>query len=299
MRHVAALAASADLISPAAQRWLAEAITGRVLHVFEAAAYLINSEGSILLVARPPLGPGPFTLVLAAPGLDFLETVEVGEDVNVTSGSLTGAHWSVDAATARPWEPRPAWGALRRRGSRPTDALPAVRQAFADRGPRGPFGRVLFGFPARDDLGVEARLQERAREGMAALAAALKTDRYSSLESAAVALAGLGGGFTPAGDDFLMGAMFACWATRPDREAGQIGEMIVRAAAPRTTTASAAWLSAAARGEASWPWHPLVDSLATGEATAVTQAAETILETGHTSGEDALAGFLATVHPAR
>jgi hypothetical protein len=233
--------------------------------------------------------------LLAAPGIDFLETVQVGEEVSVTSGRLVGPYWSIDAATARTWEPRPAWKTLRRRSAHLFEALPAVRQAISDRGPRGPFGEILLGIPAGGAAGVEARLQGRAREGMCALTAALEPGGQWSLESAAGALAGLGGGFTPAGDDFLMGAIFACWATRPDREAGEVGETIIRAAAPRTTTASAAWLRAAARGEASGPWHHLVEALAAGEATATTRATGTILETGHTSGEDALAGFLCTV----
>ena len=56
---------------------------------------------------------------------------------------------------------------------------------------------------------------------------------------------------------------------------------------------SAAWLAAGARGEASSGWHYLVNAIASRSVKEVEAAAYQILPTGHTSGADALAGFLA------
>jgi hypothetical protein len=284
-------------LAPAARRWLAAASEAWVVHTFTDAAYLVDAGGGVLLVTRPPLGPSPFGLLLQSRQLEFTEAMHVGEAVAVSPGRIAGDGWSIDASTARSWKARPRWGSLRRRPSRLRDGIGVIRGALAERGPRGAFGRGLLGMPPADvPEGVEARLQERAKEGAAQLVAALGSG-HGALESAVAALAGLGGGFTPAGDDFLMGAMLACWATRPSVEASGTGRTIAGAASPRTTTASAAWLAAAARGEASWPWHDLVDSLASGDSTGITRSARDILETGHTSGEDALAGFLYSIQP--
>ncbi len=289
--------AAGALIAPAARRWLTGLTVGRVLHTFEAAAYLADQDGGVLLLARPPLGPGPFTLLLEEwPEFDIHKVLAVGEAISMSAGKLVAGRWAIDPSPAREWRPMPVWRSLRRRGISWREGLPAVRQEVSKRGPRGTFGRLLLGPPPAELVEtIEARLQERTREGTERLAAALADGRRDQLESAAAQLAGFGSGFTPSGDDYLMGAMFAQWATRPPWAARRSCQAIAKAARPRTTTASAAWLQAAARGEASWPWHHLVDALAAGDSIRISKAARQILETGHTSGEDALAGFVQTM----
>ena len=71
-----------------------------------------------------------------------------------------------------------------------------------------------------------------------------------------------------------------------------LGEAIVASAIPRTSRLSAAWLEAAARGEAGQPWHTLVVALASTDTDTVGDAIHGILGVGHTSGADALAGFV-------
>jgi hypothetical protein len=67
------------------------------------------------------------------------------------------------------------------------------------------------------------------------------------------------------------------------------GSLITAAATPHTTTLSANLLQAAARGEASQPWHDLI---AAQTSNACYNALTRILHTGHSSGADALLGFL-------
>jgi hypothetical protein len=105
-------------------------------------------------------------------------------------------------------------------------------------------------------------------------------------------LAGLGTGVTPAGDDWLVGGTLAIWAVRPETEAESVGAHIAGTARPRTTPLSAAWLDAAARGECHEDWHALLDSVRSGDGQAVRAAAAAIIRHGHTSGADALAGFV-------
>lgn len=115
----------------------------------------------------------------------------------------------------------------------------------------------------------------------------------SEVCKAARALAGLGPGLTPAGDDLLLGALYALWATRPPRYAAAVGAAVADATAPRTTRLSAAWLRAAARGEAERAWVELVRALAREDRGAVIAAARAVLGLGHSSGSCALHGFVA------
>ena len=110
------------------------------------------------------------------------------------------------------------------------------------------------------------------------------------LRAGAARLAGLGGGLTPSGDDFVTGVMLWGWLAHP--EPSSFCQTLAQIAAPRTTTLSAAFLRAAARGECSAPWHALLAALNTGQDSEIMTAVQEILAHGATSGADSLAGFL-------
>jgi hypothetical protein len=110
------------------------------------------------------------------------------------------------------------------------------------------------------------------------------------LREGAAQLAGLGGGLTPGGDDFLCGAMLSAWLAHP--RPGSLCRVIAETSASRTTTLSAALLWAAAEGECSAAWHALLDALAQGDDAGMNKAAQEVLIHGATSGADAMAGFL-------
>jgi hypothetical protein len=111
------------------------------------------------------------------------------------------------------------------------------------------------------------------------------------LQTAVANLAGLGPGLTPAGDDFLLGLLLGLWATRPKAEVIRLAGIVLQTAVPRTTQLSAAWLTAAARGEAVLAWHNFVEALLSG--TAWKTSINAILDIGETSGIAALLGFVA------
>ncbi len=140
---------------------------------------------------------------------------------------------------------------------------------------------------------VQTCIAHAALPPIEALCAGIVANNVALCRAGARGLAGLGGGLTPAGDDFLLGAMYAIWVTCPGAEAAILGRAIAVTAGPSTTRLSAAWLRAAARGEACTPWHDLVGGLAGGDRDTTLAAARRILNTGHTSGADALAGFVA------
>lgn len=125
---------------------------------------------------------------------------------------------------------------------------------------------------------------------------ALRDGAVETITTAAAVLAGLGEGSTPAGDDYLVGVLHALARGRPPSpriaplvaSLGRIGET-------RTTAASAAWLAAAARGEASLVWRALLAALDARDEVAVRSAARAVRDTGHTSGAFSLRGFLDTL----
>jgi hypothetical protein len=130
----------------------------------------------------------------------------------------------------------------------------------------------------------------------AAFQDALRTNDVDSYLAAATALVGLGEGSTPAGDDYLIGVLHALTGCGPalagshplSRALGSIGER-------RTSAVSAAWLAAAARGDASPVWRALLDALVADDEVAVRHTARAVCRTGHTSGAFSLRGFLDTL----
>ncbi|GAB4137406.1 MAG: hypothetical protein Tsb0016_02590 [Sphingomonadales bacterium] len=112
---------------------------------------------------------------------------------------------------------------------------------------------------------------------------------YAGLARAAHALAGLGIGLTPAGDDFLCGIMLACWLLDEHAAAGCAA--IAKAASALTTPLSAAFLGQAAQGYCRAPWHHLLAAVIAQNDSAIIDALNAVAAQGATSGADSLAGF--------
>jgi len=197
----------------------------------------------------------------------------------------------VEAEAAEEWQPVPDW---RRLGEEMNEARVARVTALLGRhAPRGSFAPLASGkAPAPDQtfqgnaLLAAAEPAERLRDGL------VGGNLPEALE-AATRLAGLGGGVTPSGDDYLLGAIHALWSRLEEPRVSRIGVAIAEAAAPRTNAISGEWLKAAARGEAGSDWHVLIQAL--GSDGEWEQAVIQLIHRGHTSGADALAGFLSIV----
>lgn len=101
------------------------------------------------------------------------------------------------------------------------------------------------------------------------------------LDGAVDALAGLGPGLTPAGDDALAGILLVLGA--PDRAAA-----VVAAERARTNDIARAFLSWAARGQSIEPVHRL---LAAHDAGGASAALADVLRFGHSSGADLALGL--------
>lgn len=141
--------------------------------------------------------------------------------------------------------------------------------------------------------GSPALTRESARRAEAELAAGLAEGDHGAVARGARGLAGLGAGRTPAGDDILVGALYALWMWAPSETATALASTVAAAAAPLTTTHSAQWLRAAARGEAIRVWADLLVAVAAGDRDAVAVPLTRVAATGHSSGLASLAGFVA------
>lgn len=266
------------IVAPAACDWLRNTTAARVLHIFARACNLLNEEGAILSLVTAQIGPGPFALVVTVP-LPFTCCITPNTAVTLQNGRLVLGPLAIEVGSAEPWLPTPVWQSLQQQPARLAAWLPLLQQRTA----------------AALESDWQRLADQQVTTALHALSQGLAQADEAACRAAAFKLAGLGSGLTPMGDDVLMGAIYALWASQPAATAQRLAKAVVETAVPRTTLLSAAWLRAAAQGEAAQPWHDLVTALSENDSPAIATAVRRILATGHTSGTAALAGFTAAV----
>jgi hypothetical protein len=241
----------------------------RILSVHRRALNLTDEAGRIIAVVTPEVGDGPFHIVLAqSTSFDALHAGDAGawRETSVQVG-----RWRVDWAQARRWHPQLTPAPI------PRQALDTLNECV--------WATDLF---QSRWAGMDARTIDRMQRGAALIAQGIaQPDRAASL------LAGLGPGLTPAGDDYLLGALARLWLDATQPEAGELSSSVLAAAA-KTTRISRAWLQYAAWGQFDVRWHDLQRALLMADEEAICRAAHRILSVGATSGPQAMAGFLLT-----
>ncbi|MEX2030081.1 MAG: DUF2877 domain-containing protein [Anaerolineales bacterium] len=123
---------------------------------------------------------------------------------------------------------------------------------------------------------------------------ALKGFDADRIARATLGLAGLGPGLTPAGDDYLSGAVLAL-CTAPTSLRDSITSVILAGVRGRTSQISWATLQAASLGEAAEPWHRLAAALVDVHSDEVVRAASGVRQLGHSTGFWSLRGFVDTL----
>ncbi len=288
-------------ISRPVREWLHRSCQDRfdahVLAVFERACDLVTVDGDVIALVSPQIGDGPLNVVVDG-AADLFARVPTGTPVELEGERLRVSGLAIDLEKAAVWEPCPDWSTLRGRRAAIASCLPLLHATCLRHAPAGSL-LPLLGDPPRGD-GLADGTLAMAQAAAQALQEGWAGD-LERLRAGAAGLAGLGGGLTPAGDDFLTGAMLWAWLAHP--APARLCRDILDAAVDRTTTLSAAFLRAAARGECSAPWHGLLAALSErlgdeGEAR-ITAAVQEILARGATSGADSLAGFLSGPASAR
>ncbi|MBN1965432.1 MAG: DUF2877 domain-containing protein, partial [Anaerolineae bacterium] len=192
------------------------------------------------------------------------------------------------------WDPRPPWSEIHAAQKRVKQHVPRLLDVLHELAPAGSLADLLIE-RCTPGSSVEESTLRIAQAATKRVLAGLQSGDTNLCLQGAVALAGLGGGLTPSGDDWLVGCMLAAWIMLPHSRAESLASLLGRAAARRTTPLSAAWLRTAARGECGIRWHRLFHALSADDPAVVMEAARSIIQQGHTSGSDALAGFVATL----
>lgn len=278
--------AARSISRPVWDRLQEKLFSARVLAVFERVCDLVTSDGDVIALVPPRVGDGPLNIVLDEEDTYFT-TVEPGMPARLERGRLQVGGLEVALDNAAVWEPCPDWKSLRARRKSLIDYLPLLQALSLHHAPDGSLLALTLGRAGSSSYPLFAV----AREAAEALQAGWGGDA-ALLQAGAAHLAGLGTGLTPAGDDFLTGAMLWGWSAHPSP--GFLCRVLVETATPRTTTLSAAFLRAAARGECSAAWHTLLAALSHGSDVEVARAVQDVLAHGATSGADVLAGFLWT-----
>lgn len=268
MRHFNAI-----FLAPSVNTWLANSCSSRILHVFDQACNLINEQGEVLSIVAPEIGNGPFNLV-NDDGVLFSEHLSVQSPISNSRNHLNLGNLTISTADAKIWSPRPDWERLHARKDNILNQLAKL--------------------PIIAEHSFGTNYQMPMSQFSTSLISALTNADIPSSLVAVQRLAGLGIGLTPAGDDFILGAILAAWIIHPLEIVSALAKEIANTAAPLTTSLSAAWLKSAGNGEVGILWHDLFGSLLNADTVRIQTATDKILAVGETSGADALAGFIGT-----
>jgi hypothetical protein len=271
---------------------------GQVVAVLDRSCVLGMGDGDLGILVPAEFGDGPLNIVVnGKPGA--FSGVEVGSPAQLEAGRLVIGQLEVTLDGSVVWEPRPDWKQLRTCCEAVQARISLLRTLAQRHAPEGSLLATFFEPDIRrGSLGTSV-------EASSAAALEAAEDLWTGwlgnlipLQRGAYRLAGLGGGLTPAGDDFLCGVMLWAWLAHPSPLS--FCRLLLEAASGRTTALSAAFLRAAARGECSAAWHRLLAALAgwqreqRGAAAweRLELAVRDVLSFGSTSGGDTLAGFL-------
>jgi uncharacterized protein DUF2877 len=253
---------------PDVNRWLANSRQPRILHIFDRTCNLINEHGEVLSIVTPQIGNGPFNLVVEDEVL-FSNCLTLESQIAISANRLILGNLTIYTADSKLWSPRPDWEKL---------------HAHQD-----PVLNQLTQLPMiNDQPSLPISL-------LSTLATSIAIADLSASLTAAQKLTGLGIGLTPAGDDFILGAILAARIIHPIEIASVLAEGIANTCAPLTTSLSAAWLRSAGRGDAGILWHQFFEALTSSSPVEIQTAMDRILAIGETSGADALAGFIGTL----
>ena len=252
----------------------------RVLGRFRRVVDLLVGD-EVIALALPAAGNGPFHIVVAAlPSFGAFEAQ--GMTLSWVGNVAHLGRWRLDfGASPALWNPCPDWEALHLREERLAALRALAREATRACEARSPFVALLLGESMPKIVALERALVRRDA---------------SAFQEAVAAIAGLGPGLTPAGDDFLAGVMVASRLVT-DASYFDLPALILEAASARTNRISRAFLRAARDGQVDERWYRLLAALAGPtsaplEQRTLEQRTRAILAFGASSGLDMLAGFL-------
>ena len=270
--------------------WLSSDNSAHVFSSFERACNLIDEQGRFISIVDNSIGNGPFAIVLEELPFSLDKMLSVGAPVVVGNNSLTVNTTTIDFSEATLWSARVDWDYPKDCPHQFQKNIGVLYLTVQNNSSGISLSSILHS--TRDNMGyVYARVTDSAQQ----LYSGIVSGDMQKIYLGAANMAGLGVGLTPSGDDFLMGVIYALWAIFDQKDAARWSRKIAEAASSRTNMLSGAMLQESANGYASEHWHVLVDVLCKENVTDVTRACMDILSLGHTSGADALTGFLLSI----
>ncbi len=234
------------------------------------ACNLLADDGTLVALVSEAPGNGPFHIVAPQARFDGLAP---RQSIKWRARQIELAHFAVDLQMVQRWNPQlpPLHPPITSAQLTPYRALATMRST------------LYSGSPS---------VTTRAQQGIQRLCQGVMQADNEMLQQGTIALAGLGPGLTPAGDDFLVGFLMALTKEGNGQEKlSRACRLIANYAAATTTQLSARWLECAGEGHFGEEWHQLVRAINSGIDGQIAQAMTRILNTGATSGADALCGF--------
>jgi uncharacterized protein DUF2877 len=255
------------------------ALSGRVLSVHASAVNLVV-DGSLVTIATVTGGGLPNGILVGAGFTPRSVGIRAGMAVTVANDRVEfeDGRFAVAVREARRWSPRLAAMA------RPTEGEVRLRVGVAA-GATAHRARALDGIVPWG-------------EAFAALRHACRAGSEQAIFEAGRALAGLGAGLTPAGDDVLVGFTAGLTALG-DGRAGRLGAAWAGYAVGRTTLVAESFHRHAAEGAYSERLHDVLRAILVGPVQAIPAAILAATAWGATSGADTLAGILLGLAPTR
>lgn len=262
------------------------------MHATDRVINLLTDQERLISIVGSSIGDGPHNLVLP---LEILHPLpSIGERAFFDGDVLRLNGFEADISNASHWDARQDWAWIRNRKKDIAERIPEVRTALEDGAPDEGILAILDG-KSIEGSGMDAHFSAALIQPAAQVVSGLsKGDKELAL-SGAIEISGLGSGLTPAGDDYLTGAMLACWAGFTEEQvAGWLGDLAEQAAA-HTSRLSAAYLRSAGEGLFGQIWHSLLTGLSAEVNGSWEPAVSTIVQIGHNSGAYTLAGFVNVV----
>ena len=276
--------------APAASDWLSGGGSSHPLHVFKRVCNLANAQDQVLSLVLSPAEMSPLTLEIeCATHVDDLTMhIQADSPVDIDGDILRVGALALRIFPLEPWPATPAWQATRATVLDWADLLGAIEaQLLSNHSPEG--FAVLLSPPGDQQRSI---WQQHALAPVERLLDGIAAHDLHRISEGAGDLAGLGTGLTPSGDDFLIGVMFALWSTLEPEHASSLSAALFSATSGRTNIISTNYLERAAMGEASQAWHDLILALSQQDAAGLTAPVQSLIQLGHSSGQDALTGFL-------
>lgn len=245
---------------------------------FARAANYSCGQRMVSLVTQA-IGPGPTRLVVSSP------RVARPTALKITRHSVTLGARRISRARIPRYESR-----LSRAAVAPEN-LAALERTLTRYAPAQSLAYLLDDRRMPRAKGFARALAEHMRSATADFLDALRSTGSRRLAAAVREIAGCGHGLTPAGDDFIAGALIASRLLNPQK---RVAAEIARAA--RTGNAlSAHFIELAADGRAPEDVKDLARTLAAGTPAQVGRAARRVFRHGATSGADLCTGLAMTL----